>query len=473
MQRVTPYKMLLPREGRMRVDATIFASEKLKIEDGAIRQLCDAAELPGIRKAIGMPDMHVGFGVPIGSVAALEGGIIPAAVGYDINCGMRLLTTPLDADDVNVEELARAVSRDIPLGEGKANVRVSHEQLDTILAGGLRGFHSIEVNDQRLQAARNEDEEASDIAHAENNGSMPGDPAALSYKAKGRGAPQLGSLGGGNHFIELQLVSRIYDEKTAEAFGLRKGQLVVMIHSGSRGLGHETAGDYMRLAARMTRSECPNKELCYLPIDSTEGRNYIGAMNAAANFAFVNRQVMVWFVRRNFRHYLGGIPMPTLYDVTHNMAKPEVHGGGEWWVHRKGSTRAFPASKMQGTPYAKTGQPVLIPGSMGTASYVLVGREDAAESLFSVNHGAGRVMSRTQAAGKTTRKGAVLRPAAISDQRFEQTMDGVTLICANRHKIKEEAPDAYKDIDEVIDVVTGAGLADKVARMVPLAVLKG
>ena len=473
MERLDDFTLHVPRKDPMRVDATIFASKKLLLEAGAIQQLCNAAALPGVQKVAGMPDMHFGYGVPIGSVVALRDNIVPAAVGYDINCGMRLLSTPVDVKDIDVEKLARSVSRDIPLGEGKQNVRVERGQLEAILADGLRGFHRIEVDDKRLLEARREDEEADDIARAEDNGSMPGDPDALSAKAHSRGAPQVGSLGGGNHFIELQLVQTVYDDSVAQKFGLHEGQLVVMIHSGSRGLGHETAGDYMNLAVKKTLSLSPNKELCFLPMDSPDGQRYFGAMNAAANFAFVNRQVMAWLVRRNFRHALGDIPMPTVYDVTHNMAKLEVHDCQKLWVHRKGSTRAFPASMMGGTPYASTGQPVLIPGSMGTASYVLVGREGATGSLFSVNHGAGRVMSRTAARGKVTRKGKLIKPGAISDERFRETMDGITLICANRHMIKEEAPDAYKDIDEVINVVSGAGLADKVARLVPLAVLKG
>ncbi len=473
MERITPFKLHIARTGRMLVDATIFASDKLLLEEGAVRQLCDATELPGIRSAMGMPDMHFGYGVPIGSVIALDRDIVPAAVGYDINCGMRRLTTPLEAADADVKLLAQSVSRDIPLGEGKSNVRVSKEQLDIILAEGIRGFHRFSVDDARLESARDEAEETDDIARVENNGSLDGDPSAISHRAKERGGPQLGTLGGGNHFIEIQEVDAIYDEQTAKAFGLHEGQLVVMIHSGSRGLGHETAGDYMKLAERTTLADSPNRHLCFLPIDSPEGQNYVGAMNAAANYAFVNRQVMASFVRRNFRHYLGDIPMPTVYDVTHNMAKLEEHGGRQLWVHRKGATRAFPAQRMHGTPYAETGQPVIIPGSMGTASYVLVGRPDATESLFSVNHGAGRVMSRTKAAGKISRKGKVVKPAAISDERFSDSMEGIHLICANRRQIKEEAPDAYKDIDEVINTVTGAGLADKVARLVPLAVLKG
>jgi len=259
-------------------------------------------------------------------------------------------------------------------------------------------------------------------------------------------------------------VDRVLEDTIAKRFGLFEGQLVVMIHSGSRGLGHQVCGDYIRKGA-----ETPSVggTLRSLHIESKDGRNYIGAMRGAANFAFVNRQFMTVLVRRNIRHVLGEAPLPILYDVPHNMAKLEEGPLGKLWVHRKGATRAFPAALMKGTAFEETGQPVLIPGSMGTASYVLVGTEEAAETLFSVNHGAGRVLSRTAARGK---KG---RPGAISDEAFAKSMEGIVLIAQNRFTVKEEAPAAYKDIDVVVDSVVNAGLARPVARMTPLAVLKG
>jgi tRNA-splicing ligase RtcB (3'-phosphate/5'-hydroxy nucleic acid ligase) len=251
---------------------------------------------------------------------------------------------------------------------------------------------------------------------------------------------------------------------------------VIMLHSGSRGFGHEVGGHFMKLAQTYCSRErlvTPSRDLAYLPLDSTEGKAYLGAMQAAANFAFINRQIMAALVRRNLRHTHGAsLPIPTLYDVPHNIAKFERVGRRELCVHRKGATRAFPASLMRGTPFAETGQPVLIPGSMGTASYVLAGVESGAESLFSVNHGAGRVMSRTAAAG-VVKRGRVIKQAQITDAQFKESMKGVHLICADHAHIKEEAPAAYKDIDAVIDTVVGAGLARVVARLVPLAVLKG
>jgi tRNA-splicing ligase RtcB len=247
-----------------------------------------------------------------------------------------------------------------------------------------------------------------------------------------------------------------------------------MIHSGSRGLGHQIGNDYMPIAAKNSKDSTPDRTLGFFNVDSKLGRDYIGAMQAAANFAFVNRQIMAMLVRKNFRHHFGNIPMPLIYDVPHNMAKREKHFGEFFWVHRKGATRAFSPELMMGTPFEKLGQPVIIPGSMGTASYLLVGSKKSPESLFSVNHGAGRVMSRTKAAGRIRRRdGKVLKPGAISDQMFEQSMQGIHLICEDRNTVKEEAPAAYKDIDAVIEIVTGAGLAEIVAKMRPLAVLKG
>ncbi len=304
---------------------------------------------------------------------------------------------------------------------------------------------------------------------------MPGDPSTLSPRAIERGQNQLGTLGGGNHFIELQEVVEVREPGPAGEWGLFAGQLVVMIHSGSRGFGHQVGEEYMSLArSRRYGEPHPSPELCYMPVDSKEGRAYLGAMHAGANLAFANRHLMAALVRKNLVHHYPGTEMALLYDVPHNMAKWERHGGRELWVHRKGATRAFPAERMAGTPFAGTGQPVLIPGSMGSSSYVLVGVPENERALCSTNHGAGRRMSRTAAAGKVRyRDGKVIRPGLITDREFEEAMEGITLICEDRHTIKEEAPQAYKDIDAVIEAVTGAGLAKVVARMRPLAVLKG
>ena len=473
MRRLDSTRILVEREGRMRVEALIFAGERIRLEPDAVAQLRDAAALPGVCKVLATPDIHFGYGVPIGSVVAMRDAVIPAAVGYDINCGMRVVTTPLSRGEVDVDALAESFARDIPLGEGRHNVRLSQEDFRAVLEQGVRGLAHIDRGKARIWEARRPGEEADDILRTEDSGSLPGDASKVSRKAWDRGHTQLATLGGGNHFIEVQVVERVDREDVARDFGLFQGQIVIMIHSGSRGFGHQVAGDAMRVAADKTASECPNKHLCYLPADSPEGRSYVSAMHSAANFAYVNRQMMAMLVRHDFRHLYGEVPMPMLYDVTHNMAKLEEHDGEDLWVHRKGATRAFPPERMQGTPFAHVGQPVLIPGSMGTASYVLRGTSAAAESLFSVNHGAGRVMSRTAATGRPRGRHKGLRPPGISDERFEQTMRGIKLVCADRRGAKEEAPDVYKDIDAVVEVVAEAGLADVVARMRPLAVLKG
>ncbi len=474
--RLDDYRCVIPRHGKMLVDAKLFISENLFTEDTALEQLCDAASLFSVKHAIGMPDIHQGYGVPIGSVVALEGAIAPAAVGYDINCGMRLILTPLDYDDVKdkLTLLAKTLRRFIPLGEGKRNIRLPKAKFNSILEGGLKAYLKTDTGNADLEDFRREDEERADMERVEDKGSMKGDVRAVSQKAYERGHTQLGTLGGGNHFIEVQRVQKVFDEKLAQRFGLRKNQITVMIHSGSRGFGHQVGGEYMKLARKLNAKRSPNNYLCFLESDTEEGRRYIGAMHAAANFAFANRQIMCAFVRGVLRTIFGEMELPILYDVPHNIAKYEVHGERGMWVHRKGATRAFPPSRMKQTQWSDVGQPVLIPGSMGTASYVLVGTEESSESLHSVNHGAGRVMSRTAARGRYRKSGKKRsKPALISDEEFWEAMKHIVLVCEDRRAIKEEAPQAYKDIDAVIEVVTGAGLAKAVARLVPLAVLKG
>ena len=473
LERLDAYRLKLQRRDPMRVGAVVYASERIKLEPDALGQLADAAALPGARNVLATPDIHLGYGVPIGCVAGLAGVVVPAAVGYDVNCGMRLLTTPFEAGDVDAGRIARSIRRDVPLGEGMKNVRLAAGDLDKVLEQGLEGLLQVEPGHERYADLRDPAEDAADLECAEERGSVAGAPGALSDRAKSRGRPQLGTLGGGNHFIEIQRVDRVDDSDLAERFGIHEGQCVVMIHSGSRGLGHQVGGDYMKLAERVSSDMAPTRKLGFLEAGSRDGRDYVGAMNAAANFAFANRQVMTTFVRGAFRADLGPAEMPCVYDVPHNMAKLETHAGEELWVHRKGATRAFGPDRMADTPFAETGQPVLIPGSMGTASYLLVAGGRGADSLWSVNHGAGRVMSRTAAAGKTTRKGKVLKPGLITDEEFARAMEGVVLIAGSRRGAREEAPQAYKDIDTVIETVVGAGLGRIVARMVPLAVLKG
>lgn len=478
MKRIDANRVLIPAEGPMKVDALIYASEKIRLEADAVGQLRDAASLPGVHKAFATPDIHLGYGVPIGCVVGLRDIVVPAAVGYDINCGMRVVTTPARRGELDPVAVAQSIRRDVPLGAGKKNLSLTHDELDVVLARGVKGISEIAGESGRIWEERDPDEEKADIPHIEDEGSLPGNPDALSGRAKERGRNQLGTLGGGNHFIEVQVVDRIEDEKLAHRWGLVKDGLCVMIHSGSRGLGHQVGGDYMKLATGLTGNVSPTRHLAWLDAESREGKNYVGAMYAAANFAFVNRQIMTMLVRRNLRHVLGNVPLPIIYDVPHNMAKREEHDGEKIWVHRKGATRAFPPGRMQGTPFADTGQPVLIPGSMGTASYVLVGTPESKATYYSVNHGAGRTMSRTEAAGGRRRRGRGRprkggRPAAISDEDFKKAMEGIYLISEDRWSAKEEAPQAYKDIDEVVRVVVAAGLAKVVARMLPLAVLKG
>jgi tRNA-splicing ligase RtcB len=473
LKRIDPYRVLLPREGNMKIEALVYISEQMKMEEESLQQLRNAASLPTVYKAFATPDIHTGFGVPIGCIVAMPNEIIPSAVGYDVNCGMRLMTTPLTKDDIDVKVLADSIRREIPLGEGKKNLKLSKSEFRLVLERGVKGTFDWAKNNDRLQPLWNDLEMETDYHNIEDSGAMAGSIEAVSSRAVERGRDQLGTLGGGNHFIEIQEVKSVADEKIAQALGIKKGQIVIMIHSGSRGLGHQIGDDYMPLAAGASRDRSPERTLGFFRADSKEGRNYIGAMNAAANFAFVNRQIMAMLVRRNFRHYFGNIPMPLIYDVPHNIAKYEKHGNEYFWIHRKGATRAYPPDRMKGTKYHSLGQPVIIPGSMGTASYLLLGTDSGSESLFSVNHGAGRTMSRIAAAGKVRRDGKIIKQGRITDEMFRESMKGVYLVCDDRNAIKEEAPEAYKDIDEVIRVVVGAGLATLVARMVPLAVLKG
>ena len=470
-----PFERRFPREGSMQVEATLFCHPSLPPEPDALRQLMDATRIPTVRHVLATPDIHVGYGVPIGSVIATSEVVIPAAVGYDINCGMRLLTTDRLASDVDVAALARSIRRDIPLGEGKRNIPMDRGEFLSVLEHGVPALSAVRRRDHAVWEWLDPDEEGRSLSRMEDGGAMEGAPAALSARAIERGQNQLGTLGGGNHFIELQEVVGLEDPGTAQAWGLFEGQLLVMIHSGSRGFGHQVGEEYMGLARSMRYAEPhPTPELCFMPVDSPEGRRYLGAMRAGANLAFANRHLMAALVSKNFQAACPGIGMSLLYDVPHNMAKLERHGGRDLWVHRKGATRAFSGERMGGTIFEATGQPVLIPGSMGTFSYVLAGVPENERALCSTNHGAGRRLSRTAAAGKVRfRDGKVLRPGLISDEEFRKAMEGVTLICEDRHTIKEEAPQAYKDIDAVIEAVVGAGLARVVAKMRPMAVLKG
>ncbi len=471
--RVDPLRLHMGRSGQMVTEATIFASKVINLEPEAVRQLCDAASLPPAKKVLATADIHVGFGVPIGAVVGLDNAIMPAAVGYDINCGMRLLHTPFTRGDIDTDTIAASIARDIPLGEGRFNLPLDKAGIEAVINKGAASIPTLagRIKHQAWEAF-DPDEFAEDLERIEDKGRMPADLGAVPNAAIQKGSGQLGTLGGGNHFIEIQYVQKVLDRDMAKTFGLFENQIVVMIHSGSRRFGYEIADAYMSIAAKRPDMVERRKMLSYLPTESDAGSSYIKAMGAAANFAFTNRHIMALLVRRCFNRMFGPTPLKMVYDVTHNMAKLEDHNGRRLWVHRKGATRAFGRDRMTGTVFSSIGQPIITPGSMGTASYLMVGTGDSDESLCSVNHGAGRVMSRTAALGKA-RKGRVITPAKISDDQFRRSMEGVKLIAGNKHKIKEEAPDAYKDIDEVVRIVVECGWAKAVARMVPLAVLKG
>ncbi len=471
--RIDPLRLVMERSGQMVVDANIFASKEIKIEEQAIQQLYDAACLPPARKVLATADIHVGFGIPIGAVIGLEDAIMPAAVGYDINCGMRLLRTPFLKEEIDIDEIANSIARDIPLGEGMQNLTMDKKMIEIIALEGVKGIGKLALNiKHRAWEAFDEREFSEDLKKIEENGQMPGDMAAVPKLAIEKGKDQIGTLGGGNHFIEIQVVQKVFDEQLANFFDIKENQIVVMIHSGSRRFGYEIADEYMSIAAGLPEMEGRRKMLSYLDANSKQGQKYISAMGAAANFAFVNRHLMGLLVRRCFTRMFGAISLPLVYDVTHNMAKLEIHEGKKLWVHRKGATRAFGPEQMKGTPFEKIGQPIITPGSMGTASYLMVGTGNSEESLSSVNHGAGRVMSRTAASGKG-RHGKSTGGAAISDNEFKRSMSGIKLIAGDKSRIKEEAPGAYKNIDEVVRIVSQCGWAKPAARMTPLAVLKG
>ena len=454
----------------MRVPARVFADAELLEAigaDGSLEQLRNVAALPGVVDAVlAMPDVHQGYGFPVGGVAATElpdGVVSPGGVGYDINCGVRLLTAPFGVDELGErrEALVHEISRAVPVGTGGGSgSQLRKAKLDEVLTRGPQA-----LLDEGIATAE-------DLELTESGGRLDGaDPAAVSERARQRGAGQLGTLGSGNHFIEVQRVDEIHDAEAARAYGLERGQVTVLIHSGSRGLGHQVCTDYVkRMDAALGRHgiRLPDRQLSCAPLSSPEGREYQAAMGAAANFAWANRQAITHRVRGAITRVLGGRAgegTRQLYDVTHNVAKVELHAGRELCVHRKGATRAFPP----GSPdvpqrYRAAGQPVFIPGSMGTASYVLAGRPGAMERSFgTVCHGAGRRLSRTRA--RKHIEGAELR-RRLEDQ-------GITVRSPSNRGLAEEAPFAYKEVEKVVEVVARAGLAATVARLRPIGVVKG
>jgi tRNA-splicing ligase RtcB len=464
------YELRKDHRGDMCVPLRIIADEVLLssiARDRSIEQLVNVATLPGAtRFALGMPDMHEGYGFPVGGVLATvppDGAISPGGIGFDINCGVRLLATGLGKDDLGrIEPLVHELSRSIPTGYGRGGrLSLGEEELDRVLAEGcpyLVAEHGLG--------------HAADLDVIESRGCLrAADPGKVSDRAKQRGRDQLGTLGGGNHFLELQVVDAVFDAQAAGTLGLSEGVVTVLIHTGSRGLGHQVCTDYVRImddALARHGIILPDPQLACAPLSSREGKDYFAAMCAAANFAWCNRQALTHKVREVFRRHLGARAdgdLRIVYDVAHNVAKLESFGKRTLLVHRKGATRAFgPSNPEVPPPYRAIGQPVFIPGSMGTSSFVLVGT-DASESisLSSTCHGAGRALSR----------GAAKRRVAGATLRRELESQGVVVRCPSNAELAEEAPLAYKDVERVVDVVARAGIARKVARLRPIGVLKG
>jgi tRNA-splicing ligase RtcB len=467
-KQISDNEIELSKEGKMLVPARIFANQKLfeKLkEDKTLEQIKNVSMLPGIiNKALAMPDAHQGYGFPIGGVAAfdLDNGIIsPGGVGYDINCSVRLLKTNLKLKDIekNKKQIINTLFKDVPSGVGeKGKIKLTNKELDEVLTKGVnwcveKGYGIKE-----------------DSEFTEDSGCLPNaNPKDVSQRAKSRGINQLGSLGAGNHFLEIQIVDEIFNEKIAKEFGLEKGMIAIMVHCGSRGLGHQVASDYIQLMEKQYGWPKQDRELVNAPIKSPLGQQYLSAMACAANFGFANKQLITHWIRETMQKQFPKFKAEVVYDVCHNIAKIEEHKikekQKEVLIMRKGATRAFgPGRKELPKKYQKIGQPVIIPGSMGTASYVLVGtKESEALSFSSTAHGAGRVSSRTFA-NKNLDANTIEK---------ELNAKGIEIISGSRKGIVEEAPQVYKDIDEVVSVSDKAGLAKLVAKLKPLAVMKG
>jgi tRNA-splicing ligase RtcB len=457
------------REG-MRVPGLIYADrralERIRM-DRSLEQVANVAHLPGIvERSMAMPDIHWGYGFPIGGVAAMDlddGVISPGGVGYDINCGVRLALSDLDREDVaqRAEDLASALFARIPCGVGGGgDLRLNRKEMAAVMCQGARWSVG-------RGAGRSED-----LDRTEEEGALPSaDPEAVSDRAVERGMDQVGTLGSGNHFLEVGYVETVFDPKAADVFGLREGGVTLLIHCGSRGLGHQVATDFLQAMQKPGRDAVPipDRQLACVPIGSTAGQRYLAAMASAANFAWANRQYLLHLAREVFSRVFPGSDLRLLYDVSHNIAKIEVHrvGGRDrrLCVHRKGATRAFPAGHPDVPEvYRSVGQPVLIPGDMRSGSYVLVGTERAMEETFgSTCHGAGRVMSRS----------AAKREIRLNDLETNLAKEGIVFRARSRGNLVEEAPEAYKRIDDVVHVVHGAGISRKIARLRPLVVIKG
>jgi tRNA-splicing ligase RtcB len=477
LKRISEFEWEIPKSFRpdMQVPVRLFATQRMLeevLKDKSLEQAVNAATLPGlVGHVVVMPDMHQGYGFPIGGVAATrfpDGVISPGGIGYDINCGVRLLGSQISQDAVHpyLDDLATALNHYCPSGVGeKGVVRLSDPELEAVCRQGSRwALH------QNLASE-------ADLRRTEESGCVDGaDYSKVSKRARERGRPQLGSLGAGNHFIEVDLVEQVFDPTAASVMGLEEGNLAVQIHCGSRGFGHQICTDYVeefQAAVRKYGIHLVDRELVCAPLNSPEGQSYLGAMRCAANYAFANRQILANSARKAFEHVLAGKVkdwhLHQVYDICHNMGKIETHiiegKRMKVCVHRKGATRAFgPGAPELPDEYKAIGQPVLVPGSMGTASWVLVGTETSmTQSFGSSCHGAGRVMSRHEA--KRNVRGEKLR------QDLEA--DGIHIRAGSMAGLAEEAPQAYKDVDQVVQAVVGARIARKVARLRPLAVIKG
>jgi tRNA-splicing ligase RtcB len=476
VQKLDDYRWLLPQTYKpgMRVPGIIYADEALMeliMKDASLEQVANGATLPGIVKAsFAMPDIHQGYGLPVGGVVATDirdGVVSPGAVGYDINCGVRLLRTELTQEAVRpkLKELVLALFNEVPTGVGsRGKIRLSKKEEEGPLLKGAAWAVEQGYGDRE------------DLTLMESGGCLPGaDPDAVSHKAFERGSSQLGTLGSGNHFLEVESVAEIYDPQAAEVLGLFEGQVTVLIHTGSRGLGHQVCTDYlveMERAVIKYGIVLPDRQLACTPFNSPEAKQYLGAMRAAANYAWANRQCLAHWTKGVLLKTLGISPktlgLSTVYDVAHNIVKVEEHEVDgkrmKLAVHRKGATRAFPPGHPElPAHYQAIGQPVLIPGDMGRASFVLVGTGAMEQTFGSTCHGAGRVMSR-HAAIKAAKGRAIHRE--LEDQ-------GIIVKASGRESLAEEMPDAYKDVTQVVTVVHRAGLSKMVARLRPMGVIKG
>ncbi|MEW6407913.1 MAG: RtcB family protein [Patescibacteria group bacterium] len=467
-KKITDYIWEISKSFRkdMKVPGRIYAAESMleSIEDEAIGQVINVATLPGIvNYSLAMPDIHVGYGFVVGGVAAMEypkGIISPGGVGYDISCGIRILKSNFIQKEIQpqLDRIAMEIQKEIPSGLGKGRkTKFSITEINKILEGGAKYLF------------KNGYGEKEDLENCESNGYLSEANASyVSDQAKQRGRDQVGTLGSGNHFCEVQKVDEIFDTEVAKIFGLFRDQIVIMVHCGSRGLGHQVATDYIRLmmsAMQKYGISLPDRELACTPFNSDEGQKYFKAMCAAANYAWANRQMITHYIRKAWEKIFKNEKLTLLYDVSHNIAKVEKYNGKKLIVHRKGATRAFgPGRPEIPEKYRKVGQPVLIPGSMGTASYVLVGTKQAEKETFgSTCHGSGRIMSRKRA--KKTFWGSTLR-AQLEKQ-------GIIIRCESNAGLSEEAPGAYKNVEDVVEVVHQAGISKKVARLKPLVVIKG